>query len=171
MPDLKGPNNPYYGKTHSEEARERMKKSQIGRIEKMKLEGTFESFRDKKRQEIISRLAKGEYKKTSIEVKVENFFKDNNILIKYNFINKYQYDFMILGTQYLVEVQGDYWHANPIKYANKALTERQKYKVNQDKIKKKHAESLGYEIIYIWEYDIRKNDFSSLKGLLKGGEK
>lgn len=45
----------------------------------------------------------------------------------------------------------------------KTLNERQKYKVSMDKKKKEFAKKYGYKIFYIWEHDIKNNNFEILK--------
>lgn len=46
-----------------------------------------------------------------------------------------QYDF-IIGDKILLEVHGDYWHANPKKYENKKLNDTQLYKIKRDEEKR-----------------------------------
>jgi hypothetical protein len=61
----------------------------------------------------------------------------------------------------LIEVNGDYWHANPEKYKptdtfqfpKLTLTAKQIW--NLDIYKKEIAESQGYELIYIWESEFK----------------
>lgn len=63
----------------------------------------------------------------------------------------------------LIEINGDYWHANPNKYKygdifkfpKSTLTASEIWKL--DEIKKQIAVNNGYEVFYIWESDINKN--------------
>jgi G:T-mismatch repair DNA endonuclease (very short patch repair protein) len=64
----------------------------------------------------------------------------------------------------IFEIQGDKWHANPNIYKPNdlitglwvgELTASEIWK--RDEIRKKHMESFGYTVYYIWEYDIRHN--------------
>jgi very-short-patch-repair endonuclease len=60
----------------------------------------------------------------------------------------------------LIEVDGDYWHANPKFYKandvmNKGLKAKEIWKF--DKIKKEKCKVLGYRMLRFWEYDIKNN--------------
>ena len=76
---------------------------------------------------------------------------DNN---KVNFWFK-EYDFLILNTDILIEVDGDYWHGNEDVFED--LSEFQKTVRNNDEIKKTFANLQGYNIVRFWEKDIKKN--------------
>lgn len=64
----------------------------------------------------------------------------------------------------LIEVNGDYWHANPIKYketqefvfpGGEKITAKQIW--NMDKYKEEIALANGYTMLTIWENDIKQN--------------
>lgn len=127
-----------------------------------------------KREFMLSKLLPAvlnqKWRMTSIERIIKYKLKDLGFINKYNKIlhQKYQYDFMI-NDNILLEVQGDYWHANPNIYdvngndsTKKSLTERQKFKINQDKLKQEFAIKYGFKIFYIWETDINDGNFSVL---------
>ena len=96
------------------------------------------------------------------ELVVKEILDRNSIeYIQQKFINRRSYDFQIKDTKILIEVHGDYWHANPIKYKkndlinypnNKKLIAEDVWKV--DEIKKNNANKYGYVVIYVWESDI-----------------
>lgn len=67
---------------------------------------------------------------------------------------KYYADF-VCNSNIIFELQGDYWHGNPIKFPNP--TDFQKTKIANDSLRKGNLESLGYKVIYIWEYDVKNN--------------
>lgn len=76
-----------------------------------------------------------------------------------NGIKKYFYDVKV--EDILIEINGDYWHANPEKY-DKAWYNRQKKQTaleiwNNDKIKRDIAIENGYKFITIWESEIKNN--------------
>lgn len=80
------------------------------------------------------------------------------ILDRYNIPYDFQFnirgfiaDFRI-GNK-IIEVQGDYWHCNP-KIYSEPINETQKNKIKIDKIKYNVYKELGYEVLYLWEYDI-----------------
>lgn len=73
------------------------------------------------------------------------------------------YDIKFNATNVLLELNGDFWHANPNKYT----TEQElnfphigKIKVDdiwkRDAAKKCKAENKGYRVMYLWESDINK---------------
>lgn len=80
----------------------------------------------------------------------------------------YEFSFWIAGKQYdfrigslLIEVQGDFWHANPQHYgAQDQLSFPGKRKVSassiwaKDQRKKDLAASRGFQILYLWEGEI-----------------
>jgi len=103
-------------------------------------------------------------KKTDIENIFEEFLKDLKIPFqdKFKIYNKdkidfwyKEYDFLILNTNILIEVDGDYWHGNEKIFQD--LTDFQKSVKINDKIKENFATSNGYEIIRFWGSDIKKN--------------
>lgn len=87
----------------------------------------------------------------------------NNILdkeeIKYNNEESFIYysaDNYLIEHNLIIEVMGDYWHANPFKY--KQLNNLQKKNIRRDKAK--HTFLLDYydiNVLYLWENDILKN--------------
>lgn len=109
------------------------------------------------------------YKKTSIEKTIESYLRDKKIIFKYNFIlnNKYQFDFYLKDYNLIIETHGDYWHANPIYYSDidkdkKKLNETQRYKVGIDKLKNDYALENGYQIVYLWETDIKNENYKNI---------
>ena len=117
------------------------------------------------------------YQKTKPEIKLEEFLKANNIKYDYSCImgskeRCFQYDFIVHGCRILIEVQGDYWHGNPEIYnkdgsnGKKKLNTIQKKNIERDKSKRNFAIEKQFKIIYIWESEINKNDFSKLKEIL-----
>lgn len=116
----------------------------------------------------ISPLAKncGVNSISKLSLRVKNILDKNNI--KYTIEYKIQsdegknrfYDFKINNN--ILEINGDYYHANPKRYTeDQYLTIHHiKHKVkdiwNADLIKKQLAESHGFNVIYLWEYDMKK---------------
>lgn len=87
----------------------------------------------------------------------------NNILDKENIIYNneesfiyYSADNYLIEYDLVIEVMGDYWHSNPLKY--KKLNDLQKKNIRRDKAK--HTFLLDYygiNILYLWEKDILEN--------------
>lgn len=112
-----------------------------------------------------SELGVRKQKLTLPERQVQYILEKNNILYesqKRIYFGKQYYicDFVI--EKYIIEVQGDYWHANPIIYKNKKLNKTQEKNIKNDITKKEKLERIGYKIIYIWEYDL-KNFFNKVE--------
>lgn len=100
------------------------------------------------------------YRKTGIEIKIENLLQDLNLKYKYSFILKNrQFDFLLFDKKIIIECHGDYWHGNPSskKVIKNGLSERQKMKQIDDNIKEKIANENGYKYIFFWEKDINEN--------------
>lgn len=117
-------------------------------------------------QLMILNSHKKKYRKTSIERKVEEYLIENGITHKYNFIDRYQYDFLLPEHNIIIEVQGDYWHGNPNIYSDndpnlKSLNETQKYKQKLDIDKNKYIKN-RYKIIYIWETDVKNKKYKDI---------
>lgn len=117
------------------------------------------------------------YEKSSIEVIVENWLIEHNVDFEYSPImgsdgKIYQYDFIIHKKRILIEVQGDYWHGNPNLFneigdnEKRKLNDIQKKNIKRDGCKLKFAHEHNFEVIYIWEEDIKNGDFSKLDKLL-----
>jgi len=73
-------------------------------------------------------------------------------------IDRMKVDFYLPETNTVLEVYGDYWHANPEKYPKKSmLNETQKQNVNRDRKRKNFLLKSGYRFVYIWECQIKEN--------------
>lgn len=59
----------------------------------------------------------------------------------------------------IIEIDGDYWHANPMFYGGylTPLNEQQQKKQIADKRKNTYLSNKGYKIMRFWEYDIYNN--------------
>ena len=97
---------------------------------------------------------------SSIESKVTNHLDKLNIsYIKRFMIGKKFYDIKL--DNILIEVNSDYWHANPNTYKHNDIMKFpfRNIKANviwqRDEIKKQIAESYGYSVVYIWESDMK----------------
>lgn len=70
------------------------------------------------------------------------------------------YDFVNHDSKLILEVNGDFWHANPEMYAedwiNPITKVTAKEKWNYDEEKTQYAESKGYKVITIWEKNIKE---------------
>ena len=96
----------------------------------------------------------GSESKTSIEVTIENILLDAGVSYTYNtrIGSAFQFKADFVFGKTVIEVHGDYWHANPLTYT--ILNTMQEYAVEKDAVKKEYFESLGYTVHVIWECEI-----------------
>ena len=148
-----GDDNQFYGKHHSDETKrvlaEHARQYMIDHPEHVR----------KMIQKSLEKQRKGF--KSKIETAVQAELDKRGVKAKYSKIlhRKYQFDFLI-GDSILLEVQGDYWHANPKFYPDKSKwTQDQIKKVELDERKRKYAEEYGYKIFYIWEDEVKHRKF------------
>jgi G:T-mismatch repair DNA endonuclease (very short patch repair protein) len=116
---------------------------------------------DKRKNELnlirINNIYKNKIIDTKPEIIIENYLKEINVYYrKKEIVGYYNCDFMI-NDKLIIEVQGDYWHANPIKYLNKKLTLAQQNNIHRDKRKFTYLSNRNYKILYLWENDIYRN--------------
>ncbi len=136
----------------------------------------WENTSDEEKQKIVQKVIKtkienGSFsiKRSSIEILIEEIL--NSIGVDYRiqwFIHNKNsdikfYDFLIPNKKILIEVNGDFWHANPLIYNNTDLLSFPGGLViaediwQKDYEKHKIAIDNNFNIIYIWEKDIKNN--------------
>lgn len=130
--------------------------SQKNRFEKMSTDDKFLSTLSAR----MSLHSKGPTSK--LETHISEVLDDLFIIYKRNsFIANKFVDFLIEGQKIIIEAQGDYWHANPVKYKstdilhfpNKHLSAYDIWE--NDRKRKELLEQHGYKVYFIWENDIR----------------
>lgn len=90
-----------------------------------------------------------EFKKLLKELKVE--FEVQKI------VGTKIFDFYIPKANLLVEIDGDYYHANPKLVEEEDRNHMQQKNVRNDSFKDALASGLGYNIERVWENDLKKN--------------
>lgn len=120
-------------------------------------------------------IKKGGYNKSKLESRIEKILIKNRIPYLAQFYIKIKekrkgklYDFLILD-KIILEIQGDYWHANPdlydehdnIHYIYGTITAKDIWE--RDKEKEKIAIKKGYLVFYLWEKDIKNMNDKELK--------
>lgn len=94
---------------------------------------------------------------TQIEKIIRLILENNNIEYKQNgYINnlRWRYDFLLKNKK-IIEIDGDYWHANPKFYPDiNKLTKVQLKNIINDKNKDKWYKENNYQILRIWGNDI-----------------
>lgn len=85
----------------------------------------------------------------------------------------YSYD-ILLNNNKIIEVNGDYWHGNPVLYRPTDILLKGSSaemfvfeKWHQDYNKIKFAESNGYSVMVIWEYDLKNNFIETKNKILE----
>lgn len=131
----KGENNPMYGKTHTPEA-----------IEKI--------FAHRKMNKLEALVAE-QLDTAGILYHFQYFINEGGICKSY--------DFKIEGKPLIIEVDGDFWHGNPLKSNHYE-------KVNDiqenDRIKDEMARKRGIRVVRLWESDIKKDPSIVLKHVI-----
>lgn len=99
-----------------------------------------------------------------LEGAIKELLDDNGIDYIHQFYQKAPnrrcfYDFHIVGTNILIEMDGDYWHGGPGETNYHHTLEINK---EADLIKNELAESNGFHLLRFWGSDV-KNDFDAVK--------
>ena len=76
------------------------------------------------------------------------------------------YDFYVPQANLLIEVDGDYFHANPEVYTEGSLNSMQKRNVKNDEFKDTLASGRGYNLTRVWESDLA-NKYEEVKNSIK----
>lgn len=120
---------------------------------------------------------------TSIEIKIHNFLKELKIDF---FIHKYifescEVDILIPSLNMIIECDGDYFHCNPKKYSADFVRFPNSLKIEnritaceiweKDNIRNQQLLKKGYNILRLWESDIRKMDLNQFKELLESNNR
>lgn len=72
-------------------------------------------------------------------------------------LQRYVLDFVDVDNKVAINVNGDYWHANPVLYSHDKLGKLQKHNVRTDKNKRVFLEKHGWTVLDIWESEITWN--------------
>ena len=115
-----------------------------------------EEWREESRQRILKQLKNGDF---NTETKPQQMI--NNILDKLGVCYKreesftyYAVDNYLPDYNLIIEIQGDYWHANPLKFTS-TLTNTQYQRINKDKAKHSYLKNNhNIEVLYLWEDDV-----------------
>lgn len=106
---------------------------------------------------------------SSLERRVQKALIDlDEDFIKHQFLYGYNFDLMLRG-KILIEVNGDFWHANPFLYKETdilldGLSVNQIWTKDRKKIDRVHKE--GYRVIVFWETELNSLTDMELIGIL-----
>lgn len=106
---------------------------------------------------------------SSLEIRIKQILIRRKIPHIWQYwIDSKSYDFKILEANLILEIQGDFWHANPHLYRPDDMlhfpeghTEAEDV-WKRDQKKRELAEKHGYFVFYIWESDIKQMNDSEL---------
>lgn len=119
-----------------------------------------DNVKERSRKTMLRELSNGEISKTNSlpQQIIDNLLNDLNINfereknVKYYSVDNYLNDYNLM-----IEIQGDYWHCNPIKF-NKKINKTQYDRISKDKAKHTYIKNhYGIELLYLWEDDIINN--------------
>ena len=120
-----------------------------------------EESKENQRQIALRMIANGELPQTMTKPhkKINDLLLSHNIKVENEHLEKYHsIDIYLPEYNLMIEIMGDYWHANPMKYDGNNLTKQQKKSIKQDKSKHSYIKKYkNVEILYLWECDIKKN--------------
>lgn len=99
---------------------------------------------------------------TKPEILLQNWLQLKGITFKSQYsLEGYRFDVCIPSKQLLIEVDGDYWHANPSIFSS--VDDRQKRTLENDVKKEKAIKSTNFRLIRIWESEILASNWSKLE--------
>ena len=137
----------------------------------------WNSYSDEEKTKLLNMGNKRKGTISLFEKKIVSYLMELGIEIETQFkFKKYfhKYDIRIKNTNILIEINGDFWHANPNKYGADDVLKfsstnhiKAKDVWRKDQKNKVFAENKNYKVLYVWESDIAdKNDIESKKFLL-----
>lgn len=120
---------------------------------------------------VIERLrtqgAKSYAHQNNSNTKPERILKEYLIGNKIEFIeqllmyDKFVVDFYLPEYDIIIEVFGDYWHANPLFYGDgvtkKKITKKQEKQIKKDRAREAYLKKCGHSFHILWENDIYNN--------------
>lgn len=149
---------------------ETLKQMSISRTGKKHSQFTKDKMSDSAIKNIIK---SGKVKRSKLEYKFETLLELLEIRYNHSFYIpsiKKIYDFYLPDYNILIEIDGDFWHCNPIKYPEPTCKTQEKNIIN-DKFKNEWAEENGYKLLRFWENDINNNIKLIKKTLLENIKK
>ena len=117
-----------------------------------------EDFKNLMRTKILKQFERGEIGKldSKPQIIVNQLLDNNNIKYQREYsVGFYAVDNFLSENNLMIEVQGDYYHANPLKYDSEQLNSLQVGRVGKDKAKHTFIRNkYNIEVLYLWEWDI-----------------
>ncbi len=159
---LSGEKNPMYGKPSVNRGK-KLPRERVDKMIKTRKEN-YDKLSEEEKHKVQLRRAKQIVERTKNMRKnptlperiVSKILSDLNIIFETQKRIDYYLCDCVIGKK-IIEIQGDYWHGNPIRYNESNINETQKKNIHRDKTKKSFLINKGYKILYLWEYDLIKN--------------
>lgn len=162
---LRGDKHPLYGKHHSDETKRKMSEKTKGKNNPMYGKSAWtgkshsEDTKKKMAKSRVDYLSKNVFlqERTAIEQTCADILKELEIEYTEQYAsNVFLYDFAIKVNNSIkvIEVQGDYWHANPNLYDMEKLQHTQTTNIERDLAKRNNIGENN--ILYLWESDLLK---------------
>lgn len=105
---------------------------------------------------------------SKVELRFEKVLNNSGVKLKPQYQLGFKfYDFIVEGTNILIEFDGDYFHCNPKKYPNGAETKTQKKNILNDVYKDSLAKTNGFVLIRVWESDFNDTPTEVIKKIKK----
>jgi very-short-patch-repair endonuclease len=163
----KGENNSNFGVKPSKETKEKQSQKRKeyfennpearDKLSEIQKEVWTEERREQQREKRYEYFSTQQMTISKTELLMEDILIFLNLEYKRQFrLKRKIFDFLIINTNILVEVDGDFWHCNPIRFSEPKY-KQQIHNLNNDAIKNKIAEENGYKLLRFWEYDIIKH--------------
>lgn len=117
--------------------------------------------REKMKIQMIKNSRSADRFNSKIQLTINDVLDDLQVVYEREYVIKYYaVDNYLVDTNLIIEVMGDYWHVNPLRYnENKyPISENQASWIHRDKIKHSYIKNHNnVEILYLWEHDINNN--------------
>ena len=145
-------------------------------VKKKSLETFINKYKTEKWKHSFTSRGRGVISKINKEI--FDILKKNNVVFEIEFKIKnpkalyYSYD-ILLENKKIIEIYGDYWHGNPriynsediiLKGSSKEYLVKEKWE--KDRIKNNFAKKRKYQILIIWEYDLKNNRQKTIRKIL-----
>lgn len=167
--DVSGEKNPMFGKKSWSNGLTKFTDKRllkIGEITSIRMKKEWDLKTEEEKKVITDRLNKAmiqNRKPTRIENKIDAYLKSLSLNFKQNKrLNGFLVDFYIYDFNVVIECDGDYWHANPIKFKDKVLSDIQLKNIDRDNRKNIMLNENSIKYLRFWEFDIH-NNFDNVK--------